>query len=218
MVHQQYALIPQWVASIDQETLPTYCCGDLVADVIERYQQQFQSDFFTDYLKAIARNTRTDQGEGEQSLAVWEDEHVLLFVPKAQVSQWELQLMVTAEDERGPVGNVIEADTGVRRSLDLGILKAQQVLAGLGATMGTSIEYSKRLGLNNANACSIVSCPNALVHGRLQRGAGPVHRGDYPKILPLPVEDNCRIPEKPENDVSSFANCCFSMHNAKFDF
>ncbi len=186
MVHQQYALIPQWVASIDQETLPTYCCGDLVADVIERYQQQFQSDFFTDYLKAIARNTRTDQGEGEQSLAVWEDEHVLLFVPKVQVSQWELQLMVTAEDERGPVGNVIEADTGVRRSLDLGILKAQQVLAGLGATMVTSIEYSKRLGLNNGQRLLYSFLPKLpWSMGAFSEAQGRYIVGHYPEDFAL---------------------------------
>lgn len=149
MIHQQYALVPQWVRSTTSEQLPTYCCGDLVADAVERYREQFQSDFFADYRKAISGNTRTDQGPGEQSLVVWQDAHVLLFVPKAQVSQWELQLMVIADGELGPVGNVLEADTAVRRSLDLGILKAQQVLAGLGATMVTSIEYSKRLGVSN---------------------------------------------------------------------
>ena len=57
--------------------------------------------------------------------------------------------MVTADDGKGPVGNVIEASAPVRDSLDLGILKAQQVLAGLGASMVTSIEYSKRLGVSN---------------------------------------------------------------------
>ena len=87
---------------------------------------------------------------GEQSLVVWQDDHVLLFVPKAQVSQWEIQLMVIADGDNGsPVGNVIEADALVRRSLDAGILKAQQVLAGLGATMVTAIEYSKRIGVAN---------------------------------------------------------------------
>ena len=149
MIHQQYALVPEWVDDTGGGSIPAYCCGDLVADVVERYNHEYHSDFFVDYLRALTRNTRTDSGAGEQSLVVWRDAHVLLFVPKAQVSQWEIQLMVTADGSFGPVGNVIEADAAVRRSLDAGILKAQQVLARLGATMVTSIEYAKRIGVTN---------------------------------------------------------------------
>ena len=36
-----------------------------------------------------------------------------------------------------PVGNVLEADTEVRASIDLGILTAQHIFAGLGAKMVT---------------------------------------------------------------------------------
>ena len=70
---------------------------------------------------------------------VFEDEHVLLFAPKAQVSQWELQLM-TVE----PVGNILEADSACRASLDRGLFMALLVLESMGARMVTSIEFSKR--------------------------------------------------------------------------
>ncbi|NQS72132.1 MAG: hypothetical protein HQQ73_08245, partial [Desulfobulbaceae bacterium] len=112
-------------------------------------------NFFHDYLCCIRANTRTDDGAGESSLIVWQDENVLLFVPKAQVSQWELNLMVvanvadTGDSDETPVGNVVEAGIHVRASIDCAMLIAQQVLAKLGATMVTSIEYSKRLGVEN---------------------------------------------------------------------
>ncbi len=149
MIHQQYALVPEWVNSSTGETMPVFACGDLVADWAVRYQEKHQSDFFTDYLRCIRANTRTDGGAGESSLIVWQDENVLLFAPKAQVSQWELNLMVTADSAEGPVGNVVEANSRVRASIDLAMLMAQQVLARLGATMVTSIEYSKRLGVQH---------------------------------------------------------------------
>lgn len=182
MIHQQYALVPQWVSATTSERVSTYCCGDQVADVVERYQQAFHSDFFNDYLAAIAANTRIDQGPGEQSLVVWQDEHVLLFVPKAQVSQWELQLMVIADGAWGPVGNVVEANTAVRRSLDLGILKAQQVLAGLGAAMVTSIEYSKRLGLRNGQRLLYSFLPKLpWSMGAFSEAQGRFILGHYPE-------------------------------------
>jgi hypothetical protein len=186
MIHQQYALVPQWVNSTDDEALPAYCCGDLVAEVVELYRQQFHSDFFTDYRRALANNTRTDQGPGEQSLVVWEDEHVLLFVPKAQVSQWELQVMVVADHDQGPVGNVVEADADVRRSLDLGILKAQQALAGLGATMVSSIEYSKRLGLGNGQRLLYSFLPKLpWSMGAFSEAQGRYILGHYPEDFAL---------------------------------
>ena len=74
---------------------------------------------------------------------------MLLFVPKAQISQWELNLLVRVDGELGPVGNVVEANSSVRASIDQAILLAQQVLERLGARMVTSIEYAKRLGENN---------------------------------------------------------------------
>jgi hypothetical protein len=68
----------------------------------------------------------------------------MLFVPKAQTSQWELQL-ISSE----PVGNILEADRNMRRSLNKGILTAMRVLTGLGANMITVIEFSKRIGVQD---------------------------------------------------------------------
>jgi galactose-1-phosphate uridylyltransferase len=76
----------------------------------------------------------------EESLIIYEDKNIILFVPKAQTSQWEIQLITLR-----PVGNILEADQETRNSIDSAILIAQKVLAGLGAKMVTSIEYSKRL-------------------------------------------------------------------------
>ena len=70
----------------------------------------------------------------------------MLFVPKAQTSQWELQLMTLPQGDGSLAGNIVECDTAMRQSLDTGILVAQQALAGLGAKMVTSIEYAKRIG------------------------------------------------------------------------
>jgi galactose-1-phosphate uridylyltransferase len=74
-----------------------------------------------------------------RSLIVYEDEEVLLFVPKAQTSQWELQLMTLQ-----PIGNILEADTKVRKALNTAMHKAMRTLTGLGARMISTIEYSKR--------------------------------------------------------------------------
>ena len=149
MIHQQYAMVPESVETSNGEEYTAFSCGDMVADTLEQYHEAYGTHFFEDYLTAIRNNSRVDQGVGECSLVVWEDENVLLFVPKAQVSQWELQLMVTANNDKEPIGNIIEAETEVRASLDKGLLIAQQVLAALGAELVTSIEFSKRFGEKN---------------------------------------------------------------------
>jgi hypothetical protein len=182
MIHQQYALVPQWVNDADGGRHSAYHCSDQVAEVVERYRRHWDSDFFTDYRGAIDANTRTDNGPGERSLIVWEDDHVLLFVPKAQVSQWELQLMVIADSLAGPVGNVVEADAAVRRSIDLGILKAQRVLAGLGAALVTSIEYPKRLGLANGQRLLYAFLPKLpWSMGAFSEAEGRFILGHYPE-------------------------------------
>jgi len=182
MIHQQYALVPQWVAATDGSTFSAYCCGDLVADVVARYRADYESDFFADYLLAIANNTRTDGGAGPRSLVVWEDDQVVLFVPKAQVSQWELQLLVKADCGGGPVGNVVEADAVVRASLDLGILTAQQVLACLGAALVTSIEYAKRLGVINGQRLLYAFLPKLpWSMGAFSEAQGRFILGHYPE-------------------------------------
>nr|WP_320011906.1 hypothetical protein [uncultured Desulfobulbus sp.] len=182
MIHQQYAMVPQWVESTQGDWHAAYCCGDLVADVMEQYRAVHQSDFFNDYLKSIRSNTRTDQQPGEDSLVVWQDARVLLFVPKAQVSQWELQLMVIADENDSPVGNVFEANSAVRHSLDSGILKAQQVLAGLGAEMVSSIEYSKRVGVQNGQRLLYSFLPKLpWSMGAFSEAQGRYILGHYPE-------------------------------------
>jgi hypothetical protein len=52
---------------------------------------------------------------------------------------------MTKPDNHGAFpGSLVETTTQARRSLDLGILMAQKALAGRGASMVTTIEYSKR--------------------------------------------------------------------------
>lgn len=155
-IHQQYAMVPDQVECYHFGTkqpvgqISAYSCGDHVAAVIEQYQLDYKSDFFADYRQAIATNRRMDdRTDLESSLVVWSDERVMLFVPKAQTSQWELQLMTlpteNGSENGGPAGNIFECDEDMRRSIDTGILMAQKALAGIGAKMVTSIEYSKRI-------------------------------------------------------------------------
>jgi len=152
-IHQQYAMIPETVAAfaggLDSTCgeLPAFGCGDMVAEVIRHYRAQYEADFFADYIGCVQNNRRMDgRTDRESSLVVWEDEHAMLFVPKAQTSQWELQLMALCNGEGKVVGNIVEADSVTRASLDRGILLAQKALSGLGARMVTSIEYPKRIG------------------------------------------------------------------------
>jgi hypothetical protein len=151
-VHQQYALVPENVKAYTEGNekssgeLSAYSCGDLLEGVIERYQQEHSSDFFSDYLRAISTNRRMDgRRDLHSSLVVWQDEQAMLFVPKAQTSQWELQLMTLGKMGGLAPGNIIECTPLQRQSLDRGILYAQKALAGLGAKMVTTIEYSKRV-------------------------------------------------------------------------
>lgn len=159
-IHQQYAMIPREVPDTSgRQTLSSYACGDLVADFVESYKSSTGKEFFETYIKALRSNRRTDGrdqigqnckdqiGDSKilpSSLTVYEDENILLFVPKAQTSQWELQLMPLK-----PCGNILEADTSMRTSLDRGILMALQTLENMGARMVTSIEFSKRFDSSN---------------------------------------------------------------------
>jgi hypothetical protein len=150
MIHQQNAMIPKSVPTQSDivqsakvgsgKSLPSFACGDLIQEFIRQFKKTFGKPFFDTYLAAVRTNTRTDgRTDAESSLLVAEDEHTILFVPKAQVSEWELQLM-----PKTACGNILEADTGLRRSLDRAILTAVQVLESLGAQFVTSIEFSKR--------------------------------------------------------------------------
>ena len=146
-IHQQFAMVPGVVAQHGTETemISSYSCGDLVADFVRSYQEEYDSSFFADYISAVRNNVRMDgKNDLPADLVVFEDENIMLFVPKAQTSQWELQLMTS-----GPVGNILEADTDMRRSLNHGILTAMRVLTGLGARLITVIEFSKRIGVRD---------------------------------------------------------------------
>lgn len=153
-IHQQYAMIPETVAAYSGDDLenscgelPAFGCGDMVAEVMQYYQEQYDADFFDDYIGCIKNNRRMDgRKDRGSSLVVWQDKYAMLFVPKAQTSQWELQLMALNDEDGKAVGNILEAGPIMRASLDKGILLAQKALAALGARMVTSIEYPKRIG------------------------------------------------------------------------
>jgi hypothetical protein len=153
-IHQQYAMLPEFVEQFTNDSqdchtpMHSFGCGDMVTEVVVSYNKETDSDFFTDYLRCIRNNVRMDgkSGEGfEASLILWEDQHAILFVPKAQTSQWELQLMALKNSDGKSIENILAADSCARNSLNLGIFLAQKALAGLGAKMVTSIEYPKRL-------------------------------------------------------------------------
>lgn len=140
-IHQQFAMLPAKIAGCNGGNLPAYGCGDLVADCTSRFRVETGRDFFDSYLTAILTNTRTDgRNTGPASLIIHQDENIMLFVPKAQTSQWELQLICLEQ-----VGNIVEADLATRRSIDLAILLAMKTLDALGVRMVTTIEFSKRI-------------------------------------------------------------------------
>lgn len=142
-IHQQYALIPDTVPSAEsgsETSLRAYACGDLVQEWVARFRQAHGKGFFDCYAQAIVGNQRMDGNrQGPRELVVFDDDQVMLFVPKAQTSQWELQLMPS-----NGVGNILEADEKMRRSLDKAMLLAMQTLRKMGAQMITVLEYSKR--------------------------------------------------------------------------
>ncbi len=147
-IHQQFALVPDTVpignrATGDSQlddTIPAYGSGDPIGAFTSEYKKETGRDFFDSYIEAIRTNCRMDENpDKENSLVVYENSEAMVFVPKAQTSQWELQIMTLK-----PVGNVLETDTSARDSLDRAMLAAVKILSVLGARMITSIEYSKR--------------------------------------------------------------------------
>ena len=145
-IHQQFAMLPTQIpvwhnGDRSDEKMASYGCGDLIHTFINRYKKQTGQDFFDDYIRAIRANRRMDErNDREESLIIFEDENILIFAPKAQTSQWEIQMMTLQ-----PVGNIIEADQACRDSLDRGMLIVMRTLEGLGARMVTTIEYGKRI-------------------------------------------------------------------------
>jgi len=140
MIHQQNALIPAKIRDDQGNAYDSFSWGDLVSDFISEFERATGKHFFESYLTAIRNNERTDKkNTGENSLIVHEDPRVILFVPKAQVSEWELCLMTKSR-----CGNILEADTALRTSLDHAMLIAIQTLEHLGAQMITAVELSGR--------------------------------------------------------------------------
>ena len=151
-IHQQYAMIPRDVAGLNEVSIPAYSSGDLIEEFVQTYRKETGKSFFENYLSAINSNTRTDGNSlKEASLKVFEDENIILFVPKAQTSQFELQLMPKKQ-----CGNVLEADLEMRKSIDKAILVSLQTLESLGATMVTTIEFSKRFDLGSNHDQNII--------------------------------------------------------------
>jgi hypothetical protein len=145
MIHQQNAMIP--VSAIDSKgrPVPSFSCGDLIDNFVRQYRKVHNKNFFKNYVTAIKNNLRTDgNGSGVSDLIVFEDSNIILFVPKAQISQWELQMI-----PKRSCGNVLEADDKMRRSMDKGILLAIKILESMGGKMITSIEFSKRFDSDN---------------------------------------------------------------------
>lgn len=146
-IHQQYALVPPTVPGCTEnledmgaEAIPTYVQGDLVAAFIREYRKAAGRPFFELYLRAIKNNVRTDGvTDRPSSLICYEDELVTVFVPKAQRSQGEIQIIT-----KQPVGNVVEAELEVRYALDRAIWLTMKTLEALGAQMITALELSKR--------------------------------------------------------------------------
>lgn len=152
-IHQQYALIPATTEAcsnfetptVTENKMETYGCGDQIYQFIKNYRQETDSHFFDDYLKAIRNNKRMDKIDNSRdSLVVFEDDNVILFVPKAQTSQWELNL-ITKE----PLGNILETNSSVRSSIDDTMLRAMKILSKRGARMITVIEFSGRFGVTD---------------------------------------------------------------------
>jgi hypothetical protein len=153
-VHQQFAMTPgqsREITEADADFRP-FSSGDMVREAVEQYRQTRGRDYFADYLLAITTNSRIDgRSDLPASLVVWEDEQVMLFVPKAQSSAWELQIMTKPQADGTWPGNILETDAYTRRSLDTALLIAQQVLAHRGARMVTTIEYSTRFFTDHIN-------------------------------------------------------------------
>lgn len=145
MIHQQNAMVPKHVQAGPGKMLPSFSCGDLITEFTAQYSKATDKLFFENYLSAIRNNTRTDgKTNADASLIVREDDFTLLFAPKAQVSEWELQLV-----PKTACGNILEADTAMRNALDKGILLAVKTLENLGSQFVTSIEFSKRFDSQN---------------------------------------------------------------------
>jgi hypothetical protein len=197
-IHQQYALIPRTVPLAGGGgSLPAYACGDLVGEVVGAFRRETGCGFFDCYESAIRGNQRMDADlKGSRSLVVFENDRVMLFVPKAQTSQWELQLMPKAS-----VGNIFEAGPAMRRALDQSILVAVKTLGAMGARMITSIEYNRPITGGEADQRLVMAfiprlpeSPGAFSEAQLR-----FINGHYPEDFALA----CRR-HLPQSDMEAF--------------
>ena len=146
-IHQQFALMPKSTPGFingkndESHTLfPTYTQGDEVARFCRQFRNSTGKNFFKTYINAIKNNRRMDGREDKaKSLIFYQDENIIGFVPKAQRSQGEVQIMATAK-----CGNILEANSTVRKSLDMAILTTVRMLEKLGVEMMICYETSKR--------------------------------------------------------------------------
>jgi len=145
-VHQQYALVPKSIPVFQNGAnekvsgnMPSYVQGDDVARFCEEYRKETGLNFFDTYINTIRSNRRMDGKEQPRDLIVHENKDTILFVPKAQRSPWELQIMTTDH-----TGNILEADVIARQALDESILIALKLLEKAGASLITVYEISKR--------------------------------------------------------------------------
>jgi hypothetical protein len=149
-IHQQYAMVPREVSGANISAAPerpikAFTCGDMIQEFTEQYRKKTGKPFFDTYLQAIRNNQRLDgRNDRESSLIIHENDRVMLFVPKAQTSQWEIQLLVLDQ-----AGNILEADTDTRFAIDRAMLIAMKILSAMGARMITVIEYAKRFDSND---------------------------------------------------------------------
>ena len=147
-IHQQFALVRSDMdlyAGGENKTsfcsMPTYAQGDRIAQFSNTYQEKTGKPFFETYLRAIQSNKRLDgRRDRAHDLSIYQDEHVIVFVPKAQRHQGEIQIMSKVQ-----CGNIMEAHTGVRRSLDGAIFLAMKIFDHLGVEIFNIFEVSKRL-------------------------------------------------------------------------
>lgn len=149
-IHQQFALIPRQIPRFGgygqrADSLSTYGYGDQVHSFIKAYRQKTGQDFFTAYMTALRYNLRMDsEDQTRSSLIIFEDENVMLFVPKAQTSQWEVNLIT-----KQPLGHILATNRAVRDSLDLAMFNVMKTLTTLGAQMVTCIEFSGRFDVSD---------------------------------------------------------------------
>lgn len=154
-IHQQYALIPNQVPGNDENNafVSSYACGDLIADFIAQFKQETGKSFFDAYAQAIRNNKRIDTPEqGPHELIIYADDQVMIFVPKAQTSQWEIQIMPLL-----PIGNILESDINMRLSLDKALYITAKILASLNARLVTHIEYASRFNSIHKDQRFIIS-------------------------------------------------------------